>query len=400
LRDRFTWWTSDSPQRGYGHQPDLAVAFLERAFELASPRGSVAMLLPSKIASAGYAQVARSHLVREATIEYVHRVPDDEAARFGATTYPLALVATKRRAADSHRVRLQFEAEGEIRQRRLGEGGPWLLAPDHVSDALDSLERSGRPLEHIARPSLGVKTGANHIFVGVILETSEEYTVLRLGSERVVLETEVVRPVLRGRDVVAYGARPSVALVWPHHSDGRVRSALPSHATAYFNRHRRRLERRADYIRPPFWTLFRLRGAVGTHRVVWPDIARAPRAVALDCTECSTAVPLNSCYVAAARSRDAALVIAAVLNSTWIRALVTSQADEARGGYRRVNARALSRVPFPPPGSALGPLIDMSLNAHEHADTNQDDLDDAVADALQLDDSVRTRIRAYAEHHR
>ena len=52
LEARYRWWRGSSA--GFGHRPDLAVAFLERALELAAPGGVVALLVPAKLATAGY----------------------------------------------------------------------------------------------------------------------------------------------------------------------------------------------------------------------------------------------------------------------------------------------------------------------------------------------------------
>ncbi|HEX7918473.1 MAG TPA: N-6 DNA methylase, partial [Gemmatimonadales bacterium] len=42
--ERYRWWKGNG-SRGFGHRPDLSVAFLERSFELCAPGGAVAMLL-------------------------------------------------------------------------------------------------------------------------------------------------------------------------------------------------------------------------------------------------------------------------------------------------------------------------------------------------------------------
>jgi hypothetical protein len=110
------------------------------------------------------------------------------------------------------------------------------------------------------------------------------------------------------------------------------------------------------------------------------------------------AIPLNTCYVAAAHNLEQALVIAAVMNSTWTAALVTVSADEARGGYRRINAGVAAQIPIPPPGRGFDTLAALSLDAHRHHAIQQSSLDDAVADALGLTSSVQDRLRSVAAH--
>ncbi|MBI4421640.1 MAG: N-6 DNA methylase [Gemmatimonadetes bacterium] len=154
LRERFSWWRA-GPGTGFLHLPDLSVAFLERSLELAASGGTVAMLMPSKVASASYAETARRSLVAETQLAYVHRVSDREAARFGAATYPLALIVSKGAPRPEHRVRLGFDAGETVPQRALAAPGPWILIPDAPRQALEALRAAGRPLREVASPILG-----------------------------------------------------------------------------------------------------------------------------------------------------------------------------------------------------------------------------------------------------
>ena len=346
--------------RGFAHLPDIAIAFLERSLELTAPGGAVGFLLPSKIASAGYGETARRHLVRETTLAYIHRLPDREAARFGATTYPLALVLRNERPDPQHTIRLAFHGKRKVPQRSLGSDGPWILVPDQARNALEHFRSSGRPLGEVAPPALGVKTGADRIFVGTIIRQHADLALVRLGDREVELEREVLRPALRGRDVRAFTARPARVVIWGYDAAGALRSFLPHRVARYIQGQRPILKRRSDYRGGPVWTLFRTKTALSDHRVVWADIARHPRAVALEEIALTDAVPLNTCYVAPTQDSQTALVIAAVLNSTWASAFVAATADEARGRYRRINAGVTSRIPFPPAGAAHEQLAELS----------------------------------------
>ena len=66
LAGRYRWWRAGG--RGYANRPDLAVAFLERALELAAPGGHVALLVPAKLATAGYGAAARHALAASTTL--------------------------------------------------------------------------------------------------------------------------------------------------------------------------------------------------------------------------------------------------------------------------------------------------------------------------------------------
>ena len=108
---------------------------------------------------------------------------------------------------------------------------------------------------------------------------------------------------------------------------------------------------RADYVGGPPWTLFRTVAAASRHRLVWPDLARRLTACALTGRRDAAFVPLNTCYVASARSAEEAERLAAWLNSTWIRAVARLGAVPASGGFHRFTAAVVE----PPPAAGGGP---------------------------------------------
>lgn len=394
LRDRFAWWRGDGG-RGYQHLPDLAVAFLERALELAAPGGAVGMLLPSKIVSAGYGERTRFHLVSETRIAYLHRVPDREAERFGATTYPLAMVLEKRAPPADAMVRLQFDGPPVLRQAQLKQSGPWILVPDRQREALDEFRASGTPLAAIIPPALGLKTGADDVFVGTLLDQHGALARMRFQDGDVTIERCMLRPTLRARDVHAFRAMPTRWMLWTHDQAGRPRTSLPRHAGDYMSGNHSRLIARADYKSAKPWCVFRVAPAIAPHRVIWRDLTLRPVAVYLDALGPNPALPLNTCYVAAVPDSETAHMLTAVLNSTWTAALVRAVADEARGGYRRMNARVAGTVPVPP---ASRPLVALSRELHRKGTFRDRDLDDAVAEALGLTSRTRGALRELAAH--
>ena len=395
LGARFRWWRA-AAGRGYRHLPDLSVAFLERSFELVREGGAVALLLPSKIASAAYGQTARTHLVKEATLTYLHRVPATQATAFGATTYPLAVVARKQPPAKDHMVGLEFDQPPSLPQHGLAAPGPWILVPDRARAAVARFLGAGTPLAEVCPPVLGVKTGANELFLGRALDLTGALGRVALDGSEVELEAALLRPVLQGRGIRPFRARATRVMVWGYVGAAPLEQ-LPPAAGAYFAARAARLRARTDYRSGPPWSVFRVPAALAGHRVVWSDIARRPAAVVLDDTPLSNAIPINSCYVARAPDRAVALAIAAVLNTTWAWAAAHVTADEARGGYHRMNARVIGQIPLPPAG-ARGALAELAGRAHraEHAD--QDELDDTVANAFGLTAADRDALRRVLPH--
>jgi len=73
---------------------------------------------------------------------------------------------------------------------------------------------------------------------------------------------------------------------------------------------------------------------------------------------------------------------------------VRAHADEARGGYRRINARVTGAIPIPDQGPSRTALCDLSFIAHQDPrHVTRQDLDAAVARALGLTERVQERLR-------
>lgn len=388
LKERFSWWRG-SGEAGFQHLPDLSIAFAERALEITRPGGAIGFLLPSKLATATYAALARHHLSHKTSLSHVHRLPDNEAARFGATTYPLVVVTKNEKPRPEQSVRLKFDTDEQVLQKRLQNTGPWILASDSVQDAVHAFLRAGKPLGQVSPAKLGVKTGANAIFIGRLKHRAPDSVTLDLDDGEHTFAPSDVRPVIMGRDVSQFRLAPKKLIVWTHAKDGRPLRQLSNQSAPYFLARRRRLEKRADYTSGPIWAVYRVPILVHADCVVWADIVRRPAAAVLSETNCGNAVPLNSCYMTHAPDNETALALTAVMNSTWTTALLTLCGDEARGGYRRMNARVANQVPIPPVNQEWLTLVEMSRSAHHDQDFNQTELDEAVADCFRLSEGTR-----------
>ena len=77
--------------------------------ELTAPGGVVAMLVPAKLATAGYGATARHELAASMTLTHLVDLTGRPDAAFEATVYPLALIARKSSAPAGHRVRVTPE---------------------------------------------------------------------------------------------------------------------------------------------------------------------------------------------------------------------------------------------------------------------------------------------------
>jgi len=360
LTARYACWRPPAAG-GFAHLPDLAVAFVERAVELARPGGVVALLVPAKVATSGYAESLRRKLAQTTRIERAAPLPEPLAQAFGAAVYPMALVATR---ADPGGTELTATTLGPkpaaltVPQRQLQHDGPWVLSrnAERVSRRL----RTDFPtVSDRWTPQLGVKTGADDLFL----------------FDRAVPGT---RPAIRGRDVTSWHCRPRRYIAWTHGPDGAALSRLSRELTALLAAHEARLRRRSDYRAGPPWQLFRTALGCAPYRVVWPDLGRRLTAA----VPASDLVPLNTLYGIATRNAADAAALAALFNSSWLTALARLVADPARGGFRRFNARVVGGLPIPAAGAPVWAELARRGECCEPAD-------DLIADVFQLDAADR-----------
>ena len=372
LAGRYRWWRAGG--QGYANRPDLAVAFLERSLELTRPGGVVAMLVPAKIATAGYGAAVRHGLASATTLVAVADLTDDPRASFEATVYPLALVARKAAAPARHRVRLALGSGPGAPQSSLRGGAPWVLRREPLRSALARLREGHPPLASAVSCHLGLKTGANHVFLNPPT-----------------VEAELLRWAVRGRDVVPFTAHRRVRLLLTHGADGSPLPRLPPRAAEYLAPHLSALRSRTDYAGGPPWALFRVQAAVAPHRVVWADLARTLRAVSL--SGMPDAVPLNTCYIAVTRSAAEAERLAAWLNSTWLRAAARVSAVPAAGGCARFTAATIGSLPLPTSVLADPDLSTLARLAVQGRHI-QAELDDIAARHLALTPAHRGALAA------
>lgn len=379
LAERYRWWRTGAG-RGYAHRPDLSVAFLQRAHELAAPGGVVAMLVPAKVATAGYGAVVRAALARTTTIEMAADLAGDPRAAFGATVYPMALITTRRVPPDDHVVRSTLDpGAARVAQRSLG-AGPWYLARPDAAELAARIRAEHPPFGDVLRPRLGVKTGANAAFL-----------------DPPPIEATLTRRALRGRDISAFAARPHHRILWPCDARGNPLGTLPPLAAMHLSAHERALRARSDYLGGAWWTLFRTTGALDPHRVVWADLARELTAV----VPADDTIALNSCYLTSTSSRTRADAVAAWMNSTWIGALSRIGAPPATGGFFRFPASVIAALPAPPTDDAELARLGAAGARGEEV---QESIDERVAVLLGLGRAERAQLadvaRAGSDHRR
>jgi len=107
---------------------------------------------------------------------------------------------------------------------------------------------------------------------------------VQFAASEVWIEGRMLRPVVRGRDVQRFGLSAVKVLLWACDRSGLPATQIPELAHVYLAANAAALRARADFNAGPIWTVFRTKAACSEHRVVWPDLARRPRAVYLEAT--------------------------------------------------------------------------------------------------------------------
>ena len=319
------------------HQPDLSIAFFERAVSLAASDGIVSLLLPSKILNAGYAAALRRHTERTLSIVAIDDWSEDSRRHFDADTFPLGLTVS--RASRRSTIRVGASRSFELRTEELTVcGSEWTLLPDEVRPFFERIQRTFAPLSNVLgrMPLMGVKTGRNHAFF---------LTVKRLCADKVetvegiAIPLEFVARCVRGRDLHRWCIDEPGWMLWP--PPGGWKTAP------------RWLERLAAErgLEPSSFVLSYVRPEHIGIKVAWKDLSRGIQAASLpdrwpDRSEVRL-VPNQTVYSIDAATEEEAFVLAALLNSTIANALALAGAERAKDSHFRYFGRTMSRLPWP-----------------------------------------------------
>ncbi len=361
----------------FGAQIDMASIFAERCLELLRPGGQLSMLLPSKVFRSLHGSGLR-RLISAHDLMHIEDYSDAERDWFDATVYPSALhMARRHDATDNASPTLEDDTANEPlappRARRgpadraprgqsfqltrwrgdtsstcstrledlpaLGDhpGEPWVFAPPRVRSAIETMRGHARSLGQCAplQPSRGVMTGCNRIFV-----QDEEDLNQWLDAPL----SQWTRPVLRGQNIREWSIEADERLLWGYDDSLEPSSDLPDDLQQYVERHAETLRGRSDHTPgAPLWTLFRLKEGVVRPKVVWRDLA--PRLEAAFAP--ADVVPLNTVYFIPFEGRREARLLAALFNSTPLRAVAHVLGERARGGWRRHFAWVMRLLPVP-----------------------------------------------------
>lgn len=386
LRERYRLLRgADRVERPAFAQPDLAIAFIERAMALTTNQGIVAMVLSSKIATAAFAAPLR-HALHGRLLSVLDW---SDAMHFDADVCPMGVVLRPHAMSPSIRlVRSGGTADVPALELRAVPGSEWAIVPHALLPLLRRLYADHPPLQAALgqRPFMGVKTGDNARF---FLDAQEIVGRRLVTSEGVKVPLASTRLCIRGRDLQRWKLVGSVWMLWPTAEDERT---SPPWLQALA---------RARGVTPAVFRINFKATDHGANTVAWKDVSRGVAAAVLPETikVGMTRIPLipnQTLYAISARSGDEAHLIAAVLNSTVAGALLVATADRAKDAHYRYFGRTVALLPWPDLAAVERRLVELSWRAHDGADV-EPELDPLIARAYGVSDVELSTLRTFLE---
>jgi type I restriction-modification system DNA methylase subunit len=348
-------WYGDAYQAASGSY-DIYVLFVERALQLLRPGGVMGFILPNKFFQASYGQRLRALLSEQKAVWQVVDFGDAQVFE-DATTYTCLLFLRK-----AHNLRIQYYSgesvvkSGEavlddslpgfvVQSNRLSEE-PWTFQVEEQDRLHTRLVENGVRLGGlIARNAQGLRTGANDVFV---VQRGEV-----LG-----LETNILRPLLRGEDIKRFLiGTPRQYIIFPYVSEQGAINAISANTLRKqypacwerLCRGRKTLEARdrgkmADEKRWYTYSRNQNLDLVDSPKIVTPDIA--PRAAfALD-EEGRYALVSGYGITLPPGSAYSLKYILGLLNSKLLDSYLKSVSTRLRGGFYRYFSQFVNQLPI------------------------------------------------------
>jgi hypothetical protein len=361
----------------FKEQYDYCMAFVESGLRLLCDSGRLGFVITSKVMQSLYAGSMRKNLLENTKILHLKDYSLSEIQLFrNATNYPLILVFEKVKP-NRNKIRIEVAVKGKSRSWELSQDelpvfkndhmSPWMMAPPDAIRAfrkMQILEHEGGfsknprlgDLYEVAR---GVMTSANDIFLITRMQraaTPDLVVATNEGDENLLVEEELLCPLVRGKDISEFAFTPSSYIIWTHDGNGDVLNNLPTNAAQYFAREdkKTRLTNRDDYKKGmPLWTIFRVSKNKLEQKAAWHELSRKMEAVFLpriyhdQVLGEKPLIVLQTVYFISSADEKFCPKMVLLLNSKPVRAFIKSFAERARGGYFRHISWTVGLIPLP-----------------------------------------------------
>ena len=419
LRKKFAFykmgWTPRlvKTQGRFKEQYDYCMAFVESGLRLLAPDGRLGFVITSKIMQALYAGSMRKTILEQYTILHLKDYSLSGVELFrDATNYPLILIVQKTlpkkiltsvEAVSLGRTKSWKTAQTDLPILKVDPMSPWMMVPPNTIEAIRKMQTRTYSTGFANNPRLGdvynvvrgVMTSLNEVFLvkeltysataGLVVATTE-------GGQSVVVEEELLRPVVRGENISEDGFNPSGYIIWTHDDKtGEVLPQLPPNAKKHFlsSGIEAKLRKRDGYKKGmPAWIIFRVNKEKLRSKVAWQELDRRIEAIPLPASYKDprlgkrVQIALQTVYFVVESNEANGAKLVVLLNSIPVRVFICSFAERARGGYFRHISWTVGLIPMPP--------------GFDKIESESGKSSDPVSDAYGLD---RDDIKALEEYY-
>lgn len=399
---------------------DYSVAFVESGFDYLKEKGRLGFVITSNVVRNLYAGNFRKKLIKESSIlELRDYALSNEQLFKGAQNAPLILSFEKAQPENNHKTEISIvNRSGNWKKWKINQAelpllkndskSPWMLIPTKAVSAVRKMLKGNKMLGDLYRVSRGVQTAANTVFWVEKLEKTDEWPEVSfietkggrgVESQKVRIETDMIRPLLRGRNIDAWNFETKNYIIWTHSDEtGEVKDELLENAENFFNREEvkeKLLNRRARTIkRPiekgaPFWIIGDVNQKKLKDKVAFQGIAKEIKAVYIPSKhqdeklgKVKTITDANV-YFIPVESEELGYKFSALLNSTPIRTYYSAYAMRTGAQYCAFRSWMMGLIPIPKKvREGDEKLSNLSKKLHKNKGGNEElleELDEKVA---------------------
>lgn len=333
---------------------DLYYLFLEKAFQLAGSVGRVGMITPNKFFHTKAAAALRDILLAKTNIERLVDFGDAQLFK-GATNYSTITITSRaaRSTLNYSKVREDFSKieEVEIAAASLPrDGAPWNFGRSDFQALFDKIAKRSVPLRSLARRfGTGLQTGADKVYTFKPDESPE-------------VERDLLRPILRGRDVRRYavGSEPKRVL-FPYEESAERFTILSEAALqrkpkafAYLRANRAKLDGRiwfdqtAEQLSGAWFGFVYLdsKTSFSAPHILTPALSSRANFALGDGTLFVTGTAGVTSIIPSQDTQENILFLLGLLNSTLLQFFVVRHSPVFSGGFYKFSAPYLKKIPI------------------------------------------------------
>ncbi|OAV70414.1 Type IIS restriction enzyme Eco57I [Bacteroidales bacterium Barb4] len=188
---------------------DIYCVFVERGFQLLKPAGFISFIMPNKWMQAGYGKALREYFLSK---EMVKLIDFGDIQIFeDATTYPCIFTARNTepsadfsvsvlKAIDDSDFNMNVQQTEETFSTQQFSEEAWVISSQKEKCLLERLQKENPTLEEFVQGQAfyGIKTGLTEAF---LIDGRKRKELIEQDPKSI----EIIRPVLRGRDIKPFG---------------------------------------------------------------------------------------------------------------------------------------------------------------------------------------------------